>query len=330
MHKYGKRLITLITWAFLVVPAIYMAAASEAEEKFTQTAFFQYLVNPTPTIKNAIFQKEIFSPDIPEAARKQSFRLSMEDGNYVLTTFLGTNVNQTATGGGSFNGSAWGLVNAFLILSDPAINSNPTSIDHQEVVTKMTADIMANLGIPELERSTIAWDSRTFCFFGRDTSGNGLKISLELVNQLPKRVVILNAVTGEVKAFIDYEYTNSFCNGELPFEFTRHFGAPGHDLGKSFCVTLSSMELTADGQILDPTKLFRPRFTAFYSNDVLYTHNASGKTQKILTTAENNALVASLGPRREKMFSFRIVIFSIIFVSLAALAKYCLFHKNAK
>jgi hypothetical protein len=334
MKASGKRAaFALVNCACLIVLTILMPVASVAAvgDDFTKTRFFQYFMDPAPPIKNAVFQKEMFSSAIPKAARIQNFRVSMEGGNYILTTFLGTNEDQPDTGGGSFKGFAWGLGNGDLILSDPTVNSNRTDIDAQETVTRMTADLLANLGIYELDRSSIAWDSNNLCFIGRDTSGDGLTISLELTNALPKRAFIRNTTKGYGKGYIEYDYTNTICNGDLPFQFTRYFGTPDNDKGKAFRVTLSSIKLTDNGLVLDPMKLLRPRFLAFYSNNVLYSYDkASGLAERIPTTEENRAFITSLRPVRHKIRSAQICIFSIMLLSLGVMIGFCFLNKQTR
>jgi hypothetical protein len=304
--------------------------AMDGGQKFTKTRFFRYLMEPDPQIEKAVFRKEVFSPTIPRAARVQTYRLAIEGDNYVLTTFLGKDDSEAIAGGGSFNGCAWGLENGNLIFSDSTINSNRTAVDHQDIVTRMTADLLANLGITELVRSSIAYDSKNLSFVGKDTFGEALEICLDFAGQLPKRAVIHKTLAGGVQGFIDYDYTNTFCSGELPFQFTRHFGSPDDDLGKAFCVTLMAIDVTSSRAVLDPNKLFRARSISFYSNDILYTYNAQGRAERDLTPKEIQALTSALKPSQQKILFVRITIYSVILIGFAVFISSFLINKQNK
>ena len=175
----------------------------------------------------------------------------------------------------------------------------------------MTANLVMNLGVTELVRSSLEWDEKNRYFVGKATSGAELVITFEFTDGLPKRAIIVNPLKGGPMAFIDYEYSQSIFNGELPHSFTRHSGSPSHDLGKAFLVDLLVMELATNrpaGMVLDPLALFHPRTTSFYSNDLTYMLAASGKTTKALTIAEYEASLASI--RGSKTATGRIIVVS--------------------
>ncbi len=311
----------ILVFVFFIKAKAYGA---ETHGAFSNTRFYQFFTDPQPTIQRAVFKKEMFSSEIPEQARKQTFCLDKEGDDYILRVLAGTNANEAAMSVGSYKGRSWGLINNELTFSDPAINKRLTPIAGQESVTRMTANLLINLGITELVRSSLVWDEKNRHFVGKSTSGGELIIGFEFANQLPKRALIISAVQGGVAAFIDYEYSSAIFNGEIPFRFSRHFGSPAHDMGKAFLVELLEVDSRNNktaGLDLDPVSAFRPRTTGFYSNDMVYTLGASGKPTRALTMTEYQTSLASLesNKRSKNTIGGRIFVFSALGLGLVAL-----------
>jgi len=303
-----------------------MAFGAAGTVDFTRTRFYQFFTDPNPSITNVVFRKEMFSLEIPEAARKQTFCLTKVGDDYLFNVLVGTNDSEVAMAAGSYKSRAWGIINGDLTFSDPAINKQGTPIAGQEFVTRMTANLLLNLGITELVRSSLEWDDTNRRFVGTSTSGGHLIIAFEYADRLPKRAIILNGENGLTKAFIDYEYSQAICNGEIPFRFSRHRGSPTHDVGRDFAVELIKMGFASDRSrdiVLDPVAVFHPRSTGYYSNGVMFTVGASGKARKVMTMAEYQAsLPHKISPT--KVFGARIFVYSAMSLGLVALIRFLL------
>lgn len=153
-----------------------MAFGAAGIVDFTQTRFYQFLTDPNPSITNAVFRKEMFALEIPEAARKQTFCLAKVGNDYVFNVLVGTNDSEVAMAAGSYKGRAWGIINGGLTFSDPAINEQGTSIAAQEFVTRMQANLLLNLGITELVRSSLDWTVKRSPLF-RAVQGASLSLA---------------------------------------------------------------------------------------------------------------------------------------------------------
>jgi hypothetical protein len=272
-----------------------MSYGADDNRPFTESHFYRFLTEAQPSVNKAIFRKEMFSDEIPVAARKQIFLLRKIRNDYVLGVLASTNESSTVLSAGSFKGRSWGMVNSILTYSDPGINPDKTPIAAQESITRMTANLFLNLGITELVRSTLQWDSANLQFTGKASSGGEMLIKFEFSNQLPQRAIILNSLGGAV-AYIDYEYSKLFSEGRLPHKFSRFFGSPQKNMGQAFSVELLEIDYATDpGMVLDPVNLFHPKTTSYYSNGMVYTVGKSGKPVKVLTAAEYETTMSAIG-----------------------------------
>lgn len=314
--------------ALVVVSAMLMVefvsgnnvSAAENANTFTKSRFYQFFTDPNPSVRKVIFLKEMFSANIPESSRKQIFSLSKTGDDYMLSALAGTNDSAVQFSIGAYKGRAWVFVgvNSQLTVSDPAINTKLTPISAQESATRIAVNGLINLGITEFLRGSLEWDGKNSHFIGKSTSGDDIIITFELTNHLPKRAIILNGA-GITQAYVDYEYSNAICNGELPFRFSRHIGSPEHELAHAFQVELLEAEFESNKAVendLSPANVLHPKETGFYSNGLLYAIQASGKATKVLTVAESQAALA--GPK--KSFAGRVFVFSAMALGLVALA----------
>ena len=205
----------------------FLSEANESDN-FTKTFFYQFFTEARSNVASAIFRKEIFLSEVPEGARNQTFSLRKKGDDYLLGILTGTNESTAAMYAGAYKGRSWELINNNLTLSDPTINQSITPISALEGVTRMTLNLLLNLGITELIRASLVWDDNKYQFVARSTDGKELIIGFEYTNQLPMRAIIRNAVDGREFAYVDYEYSGAICKGELPFRFTRHSGSMPH------------------------------------------------------------------------------------------------------
>src|SRR5208282_2642296 len=116
-----KLLVGVSVCVILAGGAITIAlSANSGEELFAPpigshagVTFFSMLER-TPIVSNAVFEKEVFLPGIPVGARKQTFTFLADGDNYRLST-QGIAV-------GKFEGSSWQQEQGNLTLFDPKIN----------------------------------------------------------------------------------------------------------------------------------------------------------------------------------------------------------------
>jgi len=264
------------------------------------TRFFKFLSDPQPAITRAVFEKELAIENlqkdltdktIPTATHKQFFSLTADGENYVLGMFADSNRTAIAGSTGAYQKKAWNVLDGSFTSADPAINSKTNLLTAEESVTRLTANLFINLGITELVRDSLAPGKKKNQFFARATDGERLTLDfkMEPTSVAPSRVIIGNGPVGIPIAYIDYDYSTNLTNGELPSSFTRHNCAFTNDLGWVFKVQVFELTPSPDHlapAALDPVQLFKPQYTAFYSNDILYNLTKSGRAEKILTTEE--------------------------------------------
>src|ERR1035438_9022908 len=94
---------------------------------------FFSMLEGTPIVANAVFEKELFMDDIPAGARKQTFTFLADGDNYRLST--------GGVSGGNFEGVSWEHFNGHLTLFDPKANKpggNSVAVVQQESTCRMT------------------------------------------------------------------------------------------------------------------------------------------------------------------------------------------------
>lgn len=308
-------------------------AEAKSDNEFTKTLFYEFLTTPDPTIKSAIFRKEIFISKVPEDARIQTFLVKRTGGSYLLGILTGTNEESAILYSGLYKGRSWQMLDNNLTLSDPTINPSGTPISAQAGITAMTVNLFLNLGITELVRSSLVWDRENQQLVGNTSDGHQIIIGFEFTDKdrPPLRSVIRNA-EGRESAYVDYEYSAGILGGRIPFRFTRHIGSKNEDLGKTFTVDITKIDLSKTINIesaINPLLLFGASTIAFYSNSMIYSLNKNGQSKKVITSSEYQKQMEATTISPVRRTAARIVVYLVFAVSLLALG-FFLFKKTNK
>lgn len=280
---------------------------------FSDSSFFQYLTEQNPTVKNVKFRKEVFLFGIPADARVQIFQFKIVGDNCLLGVLHGTN-NAPSAYYGIYKNISWQFLNGIMTYSDPALNNTDTPVSSENSIVRITENLVINLGITELDRRSLIWDGQNGQFLAKSTDGKDMIIGFQPIEARPNRAIIRRTIDGNIIGYIDYQYSSSVCNGDLPSSFVRHVGSPSQDLGKSFSVEIFDLNLSTDNfnvSALNPKQLFHTRYGGFYSNNILWSTKDSGSPTKVMTAEEYQAFISAL-PKPKKSIAVRIIVLSIL------------------
>jgi RNA polymerase sigma factor (sigma-70 family) len=252
---------------------------------------FFSILERTPIVANAVFEKELFMNGIPAGARKQTFTFFADGDNYRLST--------EGIGGGKFEECSWQQFNGYLVLFDPKAN-NPDGysggVTQQESICKMTVDLFLSLGINEMLPGTAVWDQDKHRFIAKTKDGEDLVVETSLENGIPATAYILSNAGQKYKK-IQYKYSPGFYGGQVPIEFTAYWIKPGAENEQSkdrkiYDIRIKALEISGehlDKNMLDPAKIAESSTRLFYSNNIAYWIGKDGKVSRVLTAEENAA-----------------------------------------
>lgn len=251
---------------------------------------YRSVLDSSCVVRSAIFEKEVFIANIPAAARKQVFSLRLSGEDYLLSVLSSPEGPETGIAGGSFGSLVWEANNGNLTLFNPQENKQSASVAATEVVTRLTANTLINLGVTEIVRGTAVWDKTRNQLVAESTFGGQIVVEFNEDKGVPNRAAIKRGSPSEEVSYVLYSYDASFLGGQFPVEFTRfHSGAPSEEVGKMFTVRVKSLELAERPlapETLDPRKAIAFKTTFFYSNDVMYWAGKSNRPQRVLTAEE--------------------------------------------
>src|ERR1035437_2128219 len=138
-------------------------------------ATFFSVLERTPIVANAVFEKELFMDGVPAQARKQTFTFLADGDNYRLST--------SGIEMGKFEGISWQQQNGCLVLFDPKINQrdgNSGGVVEGESVCNMTVDLFLALGIKEMLSGSAVWDQNKQRFTAKTKDGKDLVVETTL------------------------------------------------------------------------------------------------------------------------------------------------------
>jgi len=304
-----KLLVGVSVCVILAGGAITIAlSANSGEELFAPpigshagVTFFSMLER-TPIVSNAVFEKEVFLPGIPVGARKQTFTFLADGDNYRLST-QGIAV-------GKFEGSSWQQEQGNLTLFDPKINQfdgNSGGIVQGESTCKMTVDLFLSLGIQEMLPGSAVWEQGQHRFTAKAKDGKDLVVEIALENGVPAIAYIL-ADDGQKHEKVEYKYSPGFYGGRVPIEFTAYWIIPGVANGQSndqrICdIRVKALEISdkqLDKSLLNPIQIAGKSERFFYSNNIEYWVQKSGKISRVLTVEENQKEIERIKANQPK------------------------------
>ena len=260
---------------------------------------FFSMLEKTPIVTNAVFEKEVFMPGIPDKARKQTFTFLADGDNYRLST--------QGIRAGKFEGISWQQLMGNLSLFDPKINQldgNSGGIIQQEAVCRMTVDIFLSLGIQVMLPGSAVWDQDKHRFTAKSKDGKGLAVEATLSNGVPAAAFIL-ADNGQQIERVEYKYSPGFYDGQVPIEFTAYWIKPGaNNQAQEICdIHIKELEIAdepLDQDILNPAKIAGTSTTMFYSNNIEYWIGKHGEVRRLLTVEENKREIERIKAAQKK------------------------------
>ena len=257
---------------------------------------FLSLLEKTPVVAKAVFEKELFSLGVPAAARTQTFTLLSDGTNYVLS--------MEGINSGKFDGVSWLKQNGYLTLFDPNLNkvgAGSGGVLELESSTRMTVDLFLTLGIKDMVPGTAVWEDGNTRLTAKTRDGKQLVVETVLTNGVPATAYLLNDA-GQKFEEIKYKYSSGFYRGQVPVEFAAYWLKPdGSDITSDdqtiYDIRVKALEISdthLDKDLLDPTKTAARRNTVFYSNSIPYWTDAKGNVRRVLTAEENAAEIEKL------------------------------------
>jgi RNA polymerase sigma factor (sigma-70 family) len=267
----------------------------------TGVTFFSMLER-TPIVANAVFEKELFLDSIPAGARKQTFTFLADGDNYRLST--------GAMRGGKFEGSSWDQLNGNLTLFNPKANKPGGYSDAPvalELTCRMTVDIFLTLGISPMLPGSAVWDQDKHRFTAKTRDGKNLVVETTLEDGVPVAAYLLTD-DGQRYERIQFKYSPGFYDGHVPIEFTAYWIKPGAEDEQSAKLRIYSIRVKAleisdehlDTDLLDPTQLAGISTTLFYSKNILYWIRKNGEVSRVLTADENEKEIQRLKANSRK------------------------------
>jgi len=333
----------LLRWFYdFCVPIILSTFIINSSGQSTKTGFtssgvtFESLLEHPPVIADVIFEKEMFPESVPEAARKQVFEVKLDGDNYFLSAFAGDMPSDTY--GGRFGGVRWEVHGGYLTKSDPELNQLGSPLDGVEWVTRMTANMVINMGLFELIPGSAIWDAAQHRVVGRMSDGRQILAQFTYVAGLPTQCTIKEGTAGHSIGSITYQYRPDFHGGRLPIEFTRSADADAkYEQSKLFTIRIRKLEFSTGpipADIMNPVSALGQKLkgVAMYSNSVLYLVGDSGKITRAQTAEEVNEQVAKMqGTRwsRASLFA-RLCVFAVLFGIPALCTLWCLMKNKNK
>src|ERR1035437_5737013 len=251
---------------------------------------FFSILEKTPIVANAVFEKELFMDGVPAQARKQTFTFWADGDNYRLNT--------EGISAGSFDHVSWHQQNGYITLYDPKINKlggNSGGIVELESVTKMTVDLFLSLGIKEMVPGSAVWNQDKQRFTAKTKDGKDLVVETTLENGVPATAYVL-ADNGQRSEKIQFEYSPGFYGGQVPIEFTAYWIKPAakndpSEGQKIYDIRVKALEISdehLDKTLLDLNEIAGRSVRLFYSNNIEYQTVNGGKVSRVLTVEENN------------------------------------------
>ena len=263
------------------------------------------MLERTPIIANAVFEKELFLDGVPAQARKQTFTFLADGDNYRLST--------EGFGGGKFEGISWQQGNGYPVLFDPKAN-NPDGdsggVVQLESTCKGTVDLFLALGIKEMLPGSAVWDQDKHRFTAKTEDGKDFVVETTLENGVPATAYILTD-DGQKYIKIQFKYSPGFYDGQVPIEFTAYWVKPGAENEQSkhskdlkiYDIRVKALEISnehLDKTLLDPTGIAGSSTRFFYSNNILYWIRKSGKVSRVLTIEEANKEIERIRANKPK------------------------------
>jgi guanyl-specific ribonuclease Sa len=259
-------------------------------------ATFFSVLERTPIVANAVFEKELFMDGVPAQARKQTFTFLADGDNYRLST--------SGIEMGKFEGISWQQQNGYLVLFDPKINQrdgNSGGVVEGESICKMTVDLFLALGIKEMLPGSAVWDQDKQRFTAKTKDGKDLVVETTLKNGVPAIAYILTE-DGQKYQKIQFRYSPGFYSGQVPTEFTAYWIKPGAKTEqpndqKIYSIRVKTLEISdehLDQALLDPIQLAATSAAIFYSNNIEYSIGKAGKVSRVLTAEEYAAEIKKL------------------------------------
>src|ERR1035437_2822799 len=251
---------------------------------------FFSILEKTPIVANAVFEKELFMDGVPAQARKQTFTFWADGDNYRLNT--------EGISAGSFDHVSWHQQNGYITLYNPKINKlggNSGGIVELESVTKMTVDLFLSLGIKEMVPGSAVWNQDKQRFTAKTKDGKDLVVETTLENGVPATAYVL-ADNGQRSEKIQFEYSPGFYGGQVPIEFTAYWIKPAakndpSEGQKIYDIRVKALEISdehLDKTLLDLNEIAGRSVRLFYSNNIEYQTVNGGKVSRVLTVEENN------------------------------------------
>jgi RNA polymerase sigma factor (sigma-70 family) len=249
---------------------------------------FFSMLEGTPIVANAVFEKELFMDGIPAGARKQTFAILADGDNYRLST--------GGTREGKFEGVSWQQLNGNLTLFDPKANKqggNSGGTVEGESTCRMTVDLFLALGIRQMLPGSAVWDPDKHRFTAKTRDGKNLVVETTLENGVPVAAYLLTD-DGQRSVRIQFIYSAGFYGGQVPIEFTAYWIKPGATDEQSpklkiYSIRVRALEISdehLDSDLLDPTQLAGTSTTFSYSNNILYWTKRNGEVSRVLTLEE--------------------------------------------
>ncbi len=263
---------------------------------------FFSMLEGTPIVANAVFEKELFMDDIPAGGRKQTFTFLVDGDNYRLST--------GGMRGGKFEGVSWHHLNGNLTLFDPKANKpggNSGGTVEGESTCRMTVDIFLTLGIWQMLPGSAVWDQDKHRFMAKTKAGKDLVVETTLENGVPVAAYILTD-DGQRYERIQFKYSPGFYDGQLPIELTAYSVKPGAKDEQSPKLKLYSIRVKAleisdehlDTALLEPTQIAGSSTTSFYSNNILYWTRKNGEVSRVLTLEEGKKEIERIKANRRR------------------------------
>ena len=267
---------------------------------------FFSMLEGTPIVANAVFEKELFMDGIPAGARKQTFTFLADGDNYRLST--------GGTREGKFEGVSWQQLNGNLTLFDPKANKpggNSGGTVEGESTCRMTVDLFLTLGIRQMLPGSAVWDHDKHRFTAKTRDGNNLVVETALEDGIPVAAYLLTD-DGQRSVRIQFIYSAGFYGGQVPIEFTAYWIKPGAKDEQSpklkiYSIRVKALEISdehLDTDLLDPTQLAGASTASFYSNNILYWTRKNGEVSRVLTLEENKKEIERLKANNPKKSSW--------------------------
>jgi hypothetical protein len=171
----------------------------------------------------------------------------------------------------------------------------------------MTVDLFLSLGIQEMLPGSAVWEQGQHRFTAKAKDGKDLVVEIALENGVPAIAYIL-ADDGQKHEKVEYKYSPGFYGGQVPIEFTAYWIIPGVTNGQSNDQRISDIRVKAleisdkqlDKSLLNPIQITGKSERFFYSNNIEYWVQKSGKVSRVLTLEENQKEIERIKANQPK------------------------------